>query len=190
MVDFNLLRKNQPVTGSLAQQAQQKGQSLAESFISADCIVLVDTSGSMGMSDGMENTRYERACDELKKIQNSMPGKICVISFSDETMFCPAGVPWDYGMGTDLARALKFSKVADVPDMRFIVISDGQPDDPQAAINAASQYKNRIDTIFIGGSSNEGQAFLERLAKASGGIAARDFSAAQLSDTVKGLLSA
>jgi len=185
----NQIQSNKAVAGSLAAQAQQKGQSLAEIFISADCIVLVDTSGSMGMSDGMENTRYERACDELKKIQNSMPGKICVISFSDETMFCPSGVPWDYGSGTDLARALKFSKIADVPDMRFIVISDGQPDDPQAAINAANQYNNRIDTIFIGGSSNEGQAFLERLANASGGKAARDFSAAKLSDTVKGLLS-
>ena len=119
MVDFNLLRKNQPVAGSLAQQASTTGKSLAESFISADCIVLVDTSGSMGMSDGFENTRYERACDELAKIQRTMPGKICVISFSDDAMFCPSGVPWNYSSGTDLARALKFSKVADVDDMRF-----------------------------------------------------------------------
>ena len=187
---MNNIQQNKVIAGSLSQQAQQKGQSLAESFISADAIILVDTSGSMAQSDGTENTRYERACNELAKIQNTMPGKICVISFSDEVMFCPAGVPWNYSAGTDLAKALKFAKVADVPDMRFIVISDGEPNDESEALKVAKTYKNHIDTIYIGRENSSGQAFLAKLAKASGGISARDFSAAQLSSTVKGLLSA
>jgi len=72
----NQIQSNKQIAGSLAQQAAAKGQSLAESFLSADCIVVVDTSGSMALKDGTEVTRYARACDELAKVQNSMPGKI------------------------------------------------------------------------------------------------------------------
>jgi len=193
----NQIQSNKAVAGSLSQQATAKGQALAETFVNADAIVLVDTSRSMGMSDGFENTRYERACDELAKIQKSMPGKIAVLSFSDEVMFCPAGIPWNYEAGTDLAAALKFAKVADVPEMRFIVISDGEPTDgsgnlspEQYCIQIAKTFKNHIDTIYIGRENGSGQDFLARLAKASGGISARDFSAAQLETTVKGLLQA
>lgn len=189
--------QNKSVSGSLSQQAAQNGQSLAETFVNADVVVIVDTSGSMSMSDGFENSRYERACDELAKIQKNMPGKICVLSFSDQVMFCPSGVPWNYEGGTNLAAALKFAKVADVPDMRFIVISDGEPTEgfgnmsaEDYCIQIARGYKNHIDTIYIGRENGSGQEFLTRLAKASGGISARDFSAAQLETTVKGLLQA
>jgi len=186
----NQIQSNKQIAGSLAQQAAAKGQSLAESFLSADCIVVVDTSGSMALKDGTEVTRYARACDELAKVQNSMPGKICVLSFSDSVMFCPNGIPWNYSMGTDLAAALKFAKIADVLEMRFIIISDGEPDDERAALAIAKTYSNRIDTIYIGNSHGSGQEFLTRLAKASGGIGIQNFSAAQLEQTVKGLLSA
>jgi len=177
-----------PVSGSIAAQSAAANKPLAETFINADVIVIVDTSGSMGQTDGTERTRYERACAELEKVQATMPGKICVISFSDDCLFCPSGIPWDYRCGTDLAKALKFAKVADVPDMRFIVISDGSPDDEQAALDIARKYKNHIDTIYIGSKNRSGQDFLARLAQASGGISAKDFSAHQLSNTVYGLL--
>lgn len=36
------------VTGSIADVAQRAGQSLAQTFVNAECVVLVDTSGSMG----------------------------------------------------------------------------------------------------------------------------------------------
>lgn len=177
-----------PVQGSLAAVASASHKPLAETFINADLIVIVDTSGSMCVTDGTERTRYERACDELAKVQATMPGKIAVISFSDFVSFCPTGIPWNYGQGTDMKKALEFAKVADVPDMRFIVISDGQPDDEQAALTLAKTYTNKIDTIYIGPSGGEGEGFLRRLAKVSGGIAAKDFSAKQLSQSIAGLL--
>lgn len=177
------------VHGSLASVSASTNKPLAETFINADVIVIIDTSGSMAGTDGTGRTRYERACDELEKVQVSMPGKIAVISFSDFVLFCPGGVPWYYGQGTDMAKALKFAKVADVPDMRFIVISDGQPDDEHAALEVAKTYTNKIDTIFIGPSGSEGEGFLRRLAKVSGGIAAKDFSAKQLSQSIFGLLA-
>jgi len=175
------------VTGSLLSQAANNQRSLAETFISADVIVLVDTSGSMGSNDNTERTRYERACDELAKVQASMPGKIAVISFSDEVMFCPGGVPWNYSCGTDLTRALKFAKVADVEDMRFIVISDGKPENETTALQVAKGYKNKIDTVYIG--PGEKNNFLERLSIISGGTSANDFAAQKLEQTVYGLLA-
>jgi hypothetical protein len=42
---------NQLVKGSLGQIAKQSGQSLAQTFISCDVVVIVDTSGSMGSQD-------------------------------------------------------------------------------------------------------------------------------------------
>lgn len=180
------------VVGSLGAIAKQNGQSLAQTFLSCEVVCLVDTSGSMGAHDGGNGqTRYERACSELAVLQGDLPGKIGVISFSDGTMFCPNGTPFDFGGGTDLAGALQFAKVADVPGaMRFIVISDGEPDDPAAALAIASNYHNRIDTIFCGPENGHGREFLRRLAKASGGSHVTAEAAKALASSVQKLLVA
>lgn len=180
------------VKGSLADVARQSGQSLATTFISCDVVCIVDTSGSMGARDSVGgNSRYDQACYELATLQGSLPGKIGVITFSDTVLFCANGTPLFLGGGTDLAGALKFAKVADVPGgMRFIVISDGQPEDERAALRVAATYKNRIDVIFVG---NErfptGRDFLERLAKASGGQAVTASRAKELASSVQKLLA-
>lgn len=162
----------QIVTGSIADLAQKNHQSLAESFISCDVIVLIDVSGSMRRVDpGKEKTRYERACTALANLQSSHPGKVAIISFESSPLFCPAGVPAAPSGTTDLARALSFAQVADVvPGMRFIVISDGEPDDKAEALNIARQYQNRIDVIFVGDETDrDAIQFMNQLAAVSGG---------------------
>jgi Mg-chelatase subunit ChlD len=149
--------------GSLQAIAQRDGMSLAESFISADAIILVDVSGSMA------GTPYQQACDELRKLQADLPGKVAVIAFSDRPAFAPSGVPHFSSGGTDLARALAFVHVADGCDMRFIVISDGYPNDAEAALAQARKFTSRIDTVFIGAEGDAGADFLRQLAAASGG---------------------
>jgi len=114
-------------------------------------------------------SRYDVACEELKKLQADMPGKLALLSFSSDVQFCPAGIPTDFGEMTALAKALKFARQADINNMRFIVISDGEPDSEGEAIFEAKKFKNRIDTIFVGPDGGDGQDFLRRLAKASGG---------------------
>lgn len=151
------------VPGSLQAIAQRDGQSLAESFLSADAIILVDVSGSMSGSP------YEQACAELRKLQADLPGKVAVIAFSDRPEFAPSGVPRFISGGTDLARALAFVHVADGCDMRFIVISDGYPNDGEAALKQARKFQSQIDCVYIGPEGGEGAAFLQRLAAASGG---------------------
>lgn len=182
---------NAIITGSLSAIAQQNNQSIAETFVNADCVILVDTSGSMAACDSRGGkSRYDVACEELVNLQSSLPGKLALISFSDDCIFCPSGVPFNYQGGTNLTRALKFAKMADVKGMRFIVISDGQPYDETGALEVARTYKNRIDTIYVGPEGGEGQAFLRRLAKASGGQGVTSAQVKELESTVKHLLTA
>ena len=116
------------IQGSIGAMAQAQGKSIAESFVNADCIILVDTSSSMGQHDSRGGkSRYEVACEELKTLQGNLPGKLALLSFSDDVIFCPNGIPFNYESMTDLAKALKFAKMGDLPKMRFIVISDGEP---------------------------------------------------------------
>jgi hypothetical protein len=158
------------VAGSLSAIAQRDGCSLAESFLSTDAIVIVDTSGSMDTYDARGGRqRYQVACDELKRLQQTLPGKLAVISFSSDAHFCPGGVPDYQGGGTDLAGALRFVQVADGCGMRFIVISDGHPDDAREALAEAARFSDRIDTVFVGPEGGGGADFLKRLAAASGG---------------------
>ncbi len=159
------------VTGSIADVAQRSGQSLAQTFVGAECVILVDTSGSMGSADSRGGrTRYAVACEELAALQGAMPGKIAVLSFASNAMFCPDGTPFNQQGGTDLAGALQFARMADVPGIRFIVISDGEPDDAAAALREAAKYQARIDVIYAGPEhSPAGRDFLTKLAQASGG---------------------
>lgn len=159
------------IPGSLGTLAKQKGKSIAETFVNADLIVIVDTSGSMASSDSRGGkSRYDVACEELAALQANHPGKIAVLAFSDDVMFCPSGIPTNLGGGTDMAKALQFAKIADVPGMQFILISDGEPNDEQETLAVAKTYRNKISTIYVGPEKHPtGRDFLQRLAAATGG---------------------
>jgi hypothetical protein len=144
--------------------------SLAESFLNVDALILVDTSASMHAHDaagGVE--RYEAACSELKRLQASLPGKIGVVSWSDYAKFCPGGVPEFMSGSTNLVGALKFVQAADNLGIKFIVISDGEPDHESDALALARKFKTQINVVYIGPEKGSGSLFLGRLAEASGG---------------------
>jgi Mg-chelatase subunit ChlD len=177
------------VQGSLSSVAQQSGQSLAESFLSADVIVLVDVSGSMNQRDSRGGrSRYEVACDELAKLQKSNPGKLAVVAFSSSTEFCPSGVPAFLSGSTDLAGALQFVSVAD-GTLRFIVISDGQPDDEAEALRVARTFISSIDVVYVGPETDlSGAQFLQKLAKAASGRYTVASRAQELASTIETLM--
>lgn len=179
------------LAGSLADVAAQNKQSIAETFINADAVVLIDTSASMDTCDSRENRkRYDVACEELKALQAALPGKLAVLSFSSRTIFCPSGVPLFQQGGTDMADALKFAKVADVPGIRFILVSDGEPDSPSATLEQAHRYRNKINTIYVGSEIRpQGRDFLAQLAAISGGQAATTYQVNNLVASVQKLLA-
>ncbi len=159
------------VPGSLGAIAKQENKSIAETFVNADLIVIVDTSGSMSSHDSRGGkSRYDVACEELAALQASHPGKIAVLSFSDTVVFCPSGVPVCLNNITDMAAALKFAKTADLPGMQFILISDGEPDCKEETLAVARTYRNKISTIYVGPEEQPaGRDFLQRLAAVTGG---------------------
>ena len=184
------MQTNAIVKGSLTDVAQREGASLAETFLNCDLITLVDTSGSMEARDGRgQRQRYEVACEELATLQGKHPGKIGVIAFSDNAMFCPAGVPTFFKGGTDVAKALQYAKIADVQGITFVVISDGHPDDAEAALKIARTYTVRIDAIYVGPEDNpRGREFLQKLTAASGGRTLTTDRAAELAASVETLM--
>lgn len=183
------MRQLTVVPGSLADTAAKSGGSLAESFVDAEFIDICDCSGSMSAHDSRDNqSRYDVACQELAALQERRPGKHAIISFSSYPQFQPGGhLPAPSG-GTDLAGALKFARLADLPGMQFFVISDGHPDSEEDALFEASLYKAKISCIFVGPPAGFGQRFLEQLASASGGQFATAEKAIELAVAVETIL--
>jgi Mg-chelatase subunit ChlD len=177
------------VVGSIAAVAQRDSTSIAEAFLGAEIIAIVDVSGSMRARDSRGGrSRYEVACDELAKLQEANPGQIAVVAFSDTAQFAPAGVPAFLGGGTGLAAALRFVAVAD-GTVRFVVISDGQPDCEEEALRVAKSLTSPLDCVYVGPESERsGADFLRRLAQAHGGRYAVASKAAELASTVETLM--
>ena len=180
----------QIVPGSISAIAKSTGQSIAQLFTNAEIVTIVDVSGSMGLHDSKDGkSRYQVACEELATIQKNKPGKVAVISFSDNAFFCPGGIPIYEGSGTNLAHALRYAKIADVPGMNIIVISDGEPDSKEQALAVARTYKNKISTVYCGPEDrSHGQKFLTELANITGGQTLTSDRAIALSKTIETLL--
>jgi hypothetical protein len=187
---------NSLVYGSLQDIAQREKKALAQTFLSVDALVMVDTSGSMGANDCQNGrSRYDLACEQLVRLQRELPGKVGVIAWASHVAFCPGGVPSFFSTGTDLAEVLRFVKPADGTSIKLILISDGEPDNDIEALKLASQFKSKIDCIYIGPEGLNGQhgrEFLRKLAAATGGVSVsqsvRDIP--NLSQTVSRLLTA
>jgi hypothetical protein len=160
------------IKGSLQDIAIRNNFSIAQAFLSADAIVMVDTSISMADRDCPGGqSRFSCAREQLIRLQRDLPGKIAVISWNSDARFCAGGLPEEPGGGTDLTGVLQFVKPADGTGIKFILISDGQPNDETSALDLAKQFSSKIDTIFVGPESSSGRDFLRRLAEASGGQA-------------------
>lgn len=186
------MNDKQIVPGSISAMAQTTGKALALSMMSVDIVILVDTSGSMATCDSRGGkSRYTVACEELQKLQASNPGKILVLSFSDNTEICLGGIPRFQMGGTYVTQALKFAKQYDLPDMKFFFIGDGEPADEYQALEVAKSYTNHISTIFVGPENNPlGLNFLRQLAMATGGQHVTADRAKELASSISTLLLA
>lgn len=178
------------VTGSIADIAQQNNTSIAESFLNADVIILLDVSGSMNACDAKDaQRRYDVACQELARLQQNLPGKVAVVAFSNSAQFVPGGIPPFEAGDTNLSGALRFVQVADGL-VKFVIISDGQPNDEKQCLDIARTFKSKIDVIYVGPEDDfmGGRKFLEKLATASGGTFVVADRVHELADRVERLL--
>ena len=182
---------NAIVPGSLSAISQQTGASLAESFLLASTILLLDCSGSMETSDAPGSiTRKKAAQDALIRLQKDNAGKLALVCFAQYAVFSPTGLPVECGGSTNMAGALKYVQPADDTGTRFILVSDGSPNSEQETLKIATEFKTPIQTVYIGPELDYegGRAFLEKLAKATGGKAVKSDAPGLLGDPVEKLL--
>lgn len=165
--------------GSLADAAggvNANPHKMAMALKNAELLVLVDCSGSMSTMDAGQNEdqqRHEAAQECLDILQEKFPGKIAVGAFNSESHgLVHTGILPPPAGGTPLHLALDFfyPKVI-ATKMKFVLITDGEPDDENKCIQLARMHKYPIYCIYTGPISNQyrGRDFLERLAKESGG---------------------
>jgi Mg-chelatase subunit ChlD len=136
--------------------------------IGAAVVILCDVSSSMA------GERIKRLREALRELWATMPRcRLLAFNFrvwpveSPETMPTPSG-------NTALHLALEEARL--LRPAKTIVISDGQPDDAEAAITVAGRIPGIIDIVFVG-SDNDRQAirFMNRLARMGGGrVVVRD----------------
>ncbi|MHA2113840.1 MAG: hypothetical protein ACW98W_20480 [Candidatus Hodarchaeales archaeon] len=100
------MRKDlQVAPGSLQETASQSGVPMENAFMNVQHVILMDVSGSMGVSDvpGFKD-RYSAALKQLENLQKMLPGKIALVCFGSVFEFCPGGYPKRLGGGTDLGQ--------------------------------------------------------------------------------------
>lgn len=159
------------VKGSLAESQKNRNVTFAEAFLTVEAIVVVDISASMSERDvpaeGGLTSRWAEANVQLQRLQAKHPSKIAVVAFSDNAEFCPSGVLPPVRSSTNMLGALQFIAPADDTGIKFILVSDGEPDSADATLAFARTMKSAINTIFVG--SGRGKDFMDELAKATKG---------------------
>lgn len=155
------------VRGSIGDIMYQQNVPFELAVLNCQYLVLVDTSASMSARTQSLNTRYEAAREQLKRLQNSLPGKVLLASFSNTFKLCPNGIPEEPSGGTELAVAFQEIMEASLHELveKIIVISDGQPNAPQRALEWANKIRRvcPIESIFIGDEGDEGYFFMQKL---------------------------
>lgn len=174
------------VQGSIGSHMQTNNMSMAEAWLNVDVVVMMDVSGSMAITDaGEEVSRFKIANSELAKVQSLNPGKVAIIEFSDTAKFIPFGELSQPEGSTNVTAALQFARMMDkVGDIKFLLVSDGEPNNPTESIEVARSFTHRIDTIYVGPKGKQaGQDFLRQLSTATGG----DFSERKISELSSGI---
>jgi hypothetical protein len=106
-------------------------------------------------------------------LQERFPGKVAIGAFNSASHgLVHTGILPDPAGGTPLHLGMDFfyPKVI-AAKMKFVIITDGEPDDENKCLQLARKHKYPIYCIYTGPISDtyRGREFLERLAKESGG---------------------
>ena len=127
-------------------------------------MLLVDASGSM--ADTLATGA--RKIDELRTVVAMLneTHTVPMISFGSAVDLVRGDIPEPSG-GTPMARALDYAKASGATHV--VLVSDGDPDNPDDALAAAKRFGGTVDSFFIGQDFDRGAGFLRRLAEMTGG---------------------
>lgn len=155
--------------GAVSATCGRCGSRLPRPEVRAGRALLCDVSASMSESAGTVQ-RIEVLRSVLDRLNDVLSEpSTTLMAFSSYPTVCrnPADLPGPSG-STDLHAALRHDGVQRV--MRVIVLSDGYPDDPTAALRTARTNGIPVDAVYCGSPSDgRGPAFLRQIAEVTGG---------------------
>jgi hypothetical protein len=151
-------------------------QKMAMALAGAQLLILVDCSGSMTAKDAGTNgnqKRHTAAQEVLDILQEEYPGHIAVAAFNSLSHgLVHTGILPSPDGGTPLAEALDFFyPKLKVWKKKFVVVSDGEPNDPNKALMVARKEAYPTYGIYVGDMNNSagGVEFMRKLAEVTGG---------------------
>jgi len=126
----------------------------------AAIVLIADVSASM------RGRKYDRLKASIRDMVNR---KALLLAFSWRTWWCETADDMPRPEGdTDLAAALLVA--AEKFPAKVIVLSDGVPNDEQAALRAADRIPGVISCAFVGDDDDRaGMEFMRKLARVGGG---------------------
>lgn len=140
-------------------------------------VLLLDVSGSMKASLRNGKTRIEGLREVVAGIQSRQAVPMIAFGIHPHDVLEPTmRGEGEVAMVTEVPDASGSTPLAEAIDMarlkgfgQAVVISDGCPNDQHSAMESARQFGGRIDVIFVGNPGEYGSAFLDELAKITGG---------------------
>lgn len=130
-------------------------------------ILLLDVSGSMAAYAEGHTRRIDALWTIVQELRSNNVGFRCA-TFSDVTKWAELVECPELEGGTNLADAFYF--VRKIEPMQITVVTDGEPNDEQAALNAAQSIGCKVNVMFVGSPSDtHAKAFCAHLASLCGG---------------------
>lgn len=128
----------------------------------------LDVSGSMRECMRNGKMKIDGLREVVKDIETNGVVKKIAFGGIDGNAYVVHSIPNAAG-GTPLHAAIDLAKQQG--SQRLIVISDGIPDNQDAAMNAAKRFEGKIDVVYVGDPNDpwNGEDFLRKLAASTGG---------------------
>lgn len=129
--------------------------------------ILTDVSTSMAEAAGA-TSKYEILKTALRNVwPSALNARLIAFDSLPEFLADPQSLPLPRG---STALHLAIEAAQSLHPGRTLVITDGRPDDKQAALDAADKLTGRIDVIYCGPDGDiDAISFLQRLARSTGG---------------------
>jgi len=129
-------------------------------------LLLVDCSGSM--ADLIEGSA--RKIDKLRRVVETLkqthPVPIAAFGLNSGVVELVELIPEPQGL-TPLHNAIRFGRVQEANHL--VIVTDGEPDSREAALEEARRFGGPIDVFFVGREGASGAAFCAQLARLTGG---------------------
>ena len=183
MMDLTKVEHQLSTRGSLADRVKAKH---SVSYVAVDC------SASMGASTDTGQRRIDAMRDVVVQVRNKMPVKLIAFGHSYDAEFVDS-IPEPAG-STPMHDAIRFAR--EQRATHLVLVSDGLPNSEEMALDEATRFGGKIDTIYVGPTGGydgpHGSDFMKRIAAVTDGSSDIDSLSdpKQLGSKLSGLLEA